>query len=249
MRPTDAFGDLLRLGRPIIETREAAVRLGVSTVSASKLLRSLEGAGLVRRLRRGLWALRTELDPFMVPPYLTAPYPAYVSFWSALARHGMIQQVPRQVFVASLDRTRRVTTAVGTFSIHHLVPEVFGGYEGSEERGYLATAEKALFDTVYLRAPRGGRILLPELELPEQFQEKRLEEWTSRVARPRLRTLVSRGLDKVLAAAVRSGVTPTSQGEGLPLTDRHPEMGGERREVPAQMARIRWRATGRRGWR
>ncbi len=205
MRPTDALGDLLRFGRPFIETREAAVRLGVSTARASQLLGSLEQAGLVRRLRRGLWALRSDVDPFTVPPYLTAPFPAYVSFWSALARHGMIQQVPRQIFVASLDRPRRVTTAVGTFSIHHLAPEVFGGYEGSDERGYLATAEKALFDTVYLRTPRGGRIRLPELELTEQFQERKLEEWTSRIARPRLRTLVSRGLDQVLAAAVRSG--------------------------------------------
>lgn len=205
MKPTDAFGDLLRLRRPIIETREAAVRLGLSISRASQLLHSLEESGLVRRLRRGLWALRPDVDPFSVPPYLTAPFPAYVSFWSALARHGMIEQVPRQIFVASLDRTRRVTTTVGTYSIHHLAPELFDGYEGSGEVGYFATPEKALFDTVYLRAPRGGQIVLPELELPDGFQEGKLEEWTSRVARPRLRTLVSRGLAKMLAGAARSG--------------------------------------------
>jgi predicted transcriptional regulator of viral defense system len=201
MKPTDAFGDLLRLQRTIIETREAAVRLGVSVSRASQLLRLLEESGLVRRLRRGLWALRPTVDPFGVAPYLTAPFPAYVSFWSALARHGMIEQVPRQVFVASLHRTQRVTTTVGTYSIHHLAPELFDGYDGSEEIGYLATPEKALFDAVYLRAPRGGQILLPELELPAKFQEKKLDEWTSRVARPRLRTLVSRGLAKALAGA------------------------------------------------
>lgn len=205
MKPTDAFGDLLRLRRSIIETREAAVRLGLSISRASQLMRSLEGSGLVRRLCRGLWALHPDVDPFSVPPHLTAPYPAYVSFWSALARHGMIEQVPRQIFAASLDRTRRVTTSVGTYSIHHLAPELFDGYEGSEEIGYLATPEKALFDTIYLRAPRGGQILLPELELPEGFQDGRLEGWTSRVARPRLRTLVSRGLARALAGASRSG--------------------------------------------
>lgn len=205
MKTTDAFGDLLRLGQPIIETREAAARLGVSVSRASQLLRSLEESGLVRRLRRGLWALRSDVEPFSVPPYLTAPFPAYVSFWSALARHGMIEQIPRQIFVASLDRTRRVATAVGIYSIHHLAPEVFGGYEGSEEVGYLATPEKALFDTVYLHAPRGGDVLLPELELPNGFQEGRLEHWIRRVARPRLRTLVSRGLERVLARAASGG--------------------------------------------
>ncbi len=204
MRPTDAYGDLLRLRRSIIETREAAIRLGVSTSRASQLLRSLEEAGLARRIRRGLWALPPDVDPFRVPPHLTAPFPAYVSFWSALARHGMIEQVPRQIFVASLDRTRRVATSVGTYSIHHLSPELFGGYKGSEEWGYLATREKALFDTIYLRAPRGGQTHLPELELPGRFQEKKLEEWTNHIARPRLRTLVSRGIDNALAVAVRS---------------------------------------------
>jgi predicted transcriptional regulator of viral defense system len=152
-----------------------------------------------------VWALRPDVDPARVPPYLTAPFPAYVSFWSALARHGMIQQVPRQIFVASLDRTRRVTTAIGTYSIHHLAPELFGGYQGSEERGYLATPEKALFDTVYLRAPRGGQFRLPELELPTRFRETELKKWTRRIARPRLRTIVSRRLEEALATAIRTG--------------------------------------------
>lgn len=205
MKPTDALSDLLRLRQPIIKTREAAVRLGLTISRASQLLRSLERSGLARRLRRGLWALPSDVDPFSIPQYLTSPFPAYVSLWSALARHGMIEQVPRQIFVVSLDRTRKVLTTVGTYSIHHIAPELFDGYEGSEEAGYLATPEKALFDTVYLRAPRGGQILLPELELPEVFQEDRLEEWTSRVARPRLRTLVSRGLTKAMARAPRTG--------------------------------------------
>jgi predicted transcriptional regulator of viral defense system len=117
----------------------------------------------------------------------------------------MIEQIPRQVFVASLDRSRRITTTVGTYSIHHLASEVFGGYEGSEEVGYLATPEKALFDTVYLRAARGGHVLLPELELPDRFRAETLERWTGRVARPRLRTLVSRGLAAVLSRASARG--------------------------------------------
>jgi predicted transcriptional regulator of viral defense system len=206
MKAADAYGELRRLGRPIVETREAAARLGVSVSSASHLLRSMEKGGLVRRLRVGLWAIDPDLEPFRVAPYLTAPFPAYVSFWSALARHDMIEQVPRQVFVASLDRTRRISTAIGTYSIHHLVPELFDGYRGSEETGYLATPEKALFDTVYLRAPRGARIFFPELSLPEGFDERPLQEWLNRIARPRLRTLVSRGLDEALRQASRGPV-------------------------------------------
>jgi predicted transcriptional regulator of viral defense system len=203
MRAADAYGELLRIGRPIIQTREAATRLHASVSSASHLLRSMEQAGLTRRLRQGLWALHTDIDPFILAPCLTAPFPAYVSFWSALARHDMIEQIPRQISVASLDRTRHLTTTIGTYSIHHLAPELFDGYRGTEESGYLATPEKALFDTVYIRASRGVRIFFPELSLPENFDEAQLEEWTHRVATPRLRTLVSRGLTEALRQASR----------------------------------------------
>lgn len=201
MRAADAYGELLRIGRPVIKTREAATRLRVSISSASHLLRSMEQADLVCRLRHGLWALHSDLDPFILAPYLTAPFPAYVSFWSALARHQMIEQIPRQVFVASLDRTRRITTAIENYSIHHLAPEIFDGYRGSEASGYLATPEKALFDTVYIRTARATRIFLPELSLSTDFNHRQLEEWTRQIPTPRLRTLVSRGLNQALRHA------------------------------------------------
>lgn len=198
MRATDAYGELRRLGRPIVTTREAAARWRVEQRTAGRRLRSLEEAGVVRRLRRGLWALDLDVDPLVLPPYLTAPFPAYVSLWSALSRHEMIEQVPRQVSVASLDRTRRVTTSLGVYAIHHLAPELFGGYEGSQERGYMATPEKALFDLVYVRAAAGSRAYFPELSLPQGFDAARTEEWTARIGSARLRTLVSRRLGEVL---------------------------------------------------
>ena len=203
MRMTDAYANLQRMDRPVIGTREAAVRLALSTSATSQLLRRLERSRLVRRLRRGLWVLRPEIEPFAVSRYLTAPFPAYVSFWSALARHGMIEQIPRQVYVASLGRTRKIKTSIGDFSIHHLVPELFGGYRQIDEGGHLATPEKALFDTVYVLTPKGGQIHLPELELTAAFADVELAGWTDRIANPRIRTLVRRGLDSALAGARR----------------------------------------------
>ena len=203
MRMTDAYANLQRMDRPVIGTREAAVRLALSTSATSQLLRRLERSRLVRRLRRGLWVLRPETEPFAVSRYLTAPFPAYVSFWSALARHGMIEQIPRLVYVASLGRTRKIKTSMGDFSIHHLVPELFGGYRQIDEGGHLATPEKALFDTVYVLTPKGGQIHLPELELTAAFADVELAGWTDRIANPRIRTLVRRGLNSALAAARR----------------------------------------------
>jgi predicted transcriptional regulator of viral defense system len=185
-----------------------ASRLALSASRASHLLQALEDAGLARRLRHGLWLLATDIAPFRVVPYLTAPFPAYVSLWSALAEHGMIDQIPAQVFVVSPHRTQQINTTIGTYSIHRLAPELFDGYRGSDATGYVATPEKALFDTVYVRAPRGGQLFLPELSLPERFDRRELDDWISRIARPRLRTLVSRGLQDALQGSASAPAAP-----------------------------------------
>ena len=199
MRATDAYADLLKLDRKVITTAEAATRWRTERRTTSKRLQGLERAGLVRRLRRGLWSLDPALDPFVLPPYLTAPLPAYVSFWSALARHEMIEQVPRRIWVASPARPRRIDTAIGGYEIHHLAPELFGGFTGSPDRGFLAEPEKALFDTVYVRAAAGSRAYFPELSLPPGFSRAQAERWVEAIESRRLRTLVSRHLGEVLA--------------------------------------------------
>lgn len=201
MKPIEAYGDLRRIGAPIFSTREAAARLQTSVSNASHSLRSMEDAGLVRRVRQGLWSVEPDVDPVVVPPYLTAPFPAYISFWSALARHDMIEQIPRKIFVASLDRSRQVKTSLGIYSIHHLAPELFSGYEGSGTTGYIAVPEKALFDTVYIHKARGARISFPELSLPVGFDRRKLAAWADRISTGRLRTQISSGLQQAVSQA------------------------------------------------
>lgn len=203
MRTNDAYGDLMAMGQPVVETREVAARLGTSLPSASRILRATENAGLSRQLRRGVWALDRELDPFVAAPYLTAPFPAYVSLWSALAQHGMIEQIPRSIYLVALDRSQEIETPIGTFSIHHLTPDLFEGFTGTPDSGYLATPEKALFDSIYVRAPQGGRPYFPELSLPASFDPAKFQSWLTAIPRPRLRTLVARGLDSAIEQASR----------------------------------------------
>src|SRR5690606_15021114 len=133
---------------------DAAAALGLSTAAASQTLARLARAGLIRSVRHGTWWLDDAPDPLRLPEHLTAPPPAYVSLQTALHRHGLIEQIPEVVYAVSLARTQRVTTKVGTFSVHHVAPEVFGGFEETERGAKIATAEKALFDFAYLS---GGR--------------------------------------------------------------------------------------------
>ena len=198
-----SFATLSRLG-PTITTGEAAAALNVAVSQASRLLRTLEARNLARHVRYGLWIVgRDSVDPRTVIEEITRPYPAYVSFTSALDAHGMIDQVPREISVASLDSAKRVRTELGTYAVHHLPPALFGGWV-ERDRVRLARPEKALFDLAYVSAVHGGRPRrVPELELPADFDRPELDRWLSRIESPRVRTLTSLGLRYALTRATR----------------------------------------------
>jgi predicted transcriptional regulator of viral defense system len=202
MRAVDVYAELRRFGKPVLTTEDAAVRLRVSVSAASRMLGRLAGKGLVHALRRGLWSMDADLDPLLLPEYLTAPLPAYVSLQTALHRHGMIEQIPRVVYTASLARTRRIVTSIATYSVHRLGPDFFGGYATDPKTGLkIATPEKALLDVLYLSAARSRLFArLPELELPRRFDVRECRRWINRIPAPYRRTMVHSRLDAILAA-------------------------------------------------
>jgi predicted transcriptional regulator of viral defense system len=203
MIASEAYGRLLDLGVATIETADAAAVLRLSTTAASKLLRRLAEARLVVRLRSGLWLLaRSATNRYGLAEALTAPLPSYVSLQTALYLHGMIEQVPGVIYLVSLARTQKIATSVGVFSIHHIAPELFDGFERLPDGTTLATPEKALFDVAYLS---GGRSRLfahvPELELPARFHRRRLREWARRIMAPRKRSMVETRIQAMLQRA------------------------------------------------
>lgn len=196
------YSALRRLSLPVITTAEAAAALDTSGSAASRGLRTLERQGLVRRLRHGLWILADQaLDPRAIVTELTRPFPAYISFQSALAARGAIDQIPREISVASLAKPRRVETRLATYVIHRLPPALFGGFEESEGVA-LASVEKALFDYFYVASASGRpRVRLPELDLPANFSRRRLDSWLARIRSTRLRTRVRAAVERALEHA------------------------------------------------
>jgi len=202
MNGAEALAILRRLGVPALDTADAAAALGLSTAAASQTLARLARAGLIRSVRHGTWWLEDRLDRLLLPEYLTAPLPSYVSLQTALHRRGLIEQIPEVIYVVSLARSARLRTKLGTFSIHHVAPEVFGGYEETEHGVKLATAEKALFDFAYLSSGRTRLFTrLPELEVPRGFRRKELSRWLAKIPSVRSRTLTERKLDALLGTS------------------------------------------------
>jgi predicted transcriptional regulator of viral defense system len=198
----NALAKLRGLGTPVVETADAAATLRQTTAAASQTLKRLAGAGLITPVRHGTFWVEGPVDPLRMATYLTAPNESYVSLQTALHLHGLIEQIPEVTYAATLARTQRIVTTAGTFSFHHVAPEVFGGFEETSRDVRIASAEKALFDVAYLS---GGRSRLfaavPELELPKRFRRRELLHWIDRIPSARARTLTSRRLEAFLARA------------------------------------------------
>jgi predicted transcriptional regulator of viral defense system len=199
MNAREAYARLVKLGVPVVDTADAAAALGQSAFAASKTLARLGESGLVVPVRHGTWWLGAEVDPHRLADFVTAPFPAYLSLHTALYLRGMVEQIPGVLYLVSLARAQRLATQVGTYSIHHISPALFGGFDEMRGGAHVATPEKAIFDLAYLS---GGRSRLfasvPELELPPRFRWRQLRAWVSRVPSTRARTLTTRRLERFL---------------------------------------------------
>ena len=163
-------------------TRDAAALLQVKPPNAHVILSRLGKHGFVIHLARGRWALARTLQTTMLAEHLAAPYPAYLSLQTALFHHGLIEQVPAVLYAVTVGRTRRIATPGATVSLHHLPPQLFTGFEITDEGAKLATPEKALFDLLYL-APGRSRLFAstPEMEFPRGFRWRDVGSYTALV--------------------------------------------------------------------
>lgn len=197
MRLIDAEQKILHLKQPVIQTRDAATCLNITIAQANQILVSLSKAGRFVRLMRGRWATTTQIDPLILPEYLTLPFPSYVSLQTALFFHGMISQIPHIIYAASLARTKQYSTPFATISIHHIQADFFFGFEMTGQIK-MATPEKALIDTFYLTAARSRLFKkLPEIELPKTFDFKKAAAIIKKIKSTRTRTLVETRLDEL----------------------------------------------------
>jgi predicted transcriptional regulator of viral defense system len=202
MNQIEALQRLRSLATPVVETRDVAALLQVSTSNATTILRRLARQGMVAHLSRGRWLVDEKIDRLALPELLSAPYPAYVSLQSALFHHGLIEQIPSVIYAITPARPRRLRTPLGTISFHRMPPELFRGFElGVRSDAKIATPEKALFDLLYL-GPGRSRVFsrLPELTIARRFQWQRLKEYTALVVSPARRAYIAERIRAVRSA-------------------------------------------------
>ncbi len=191
-----------KLNRPVFTTREVAMLSGSSLSNASKMLKTLEKRGLVFKVVRGIWAEtgNEKLSPYSIIPFLLAKNRAYVSFISALHLHGIIEQIPQEMTLASTVHTKKIHTKVGTFSIHRISPSFFDGFDWYKGNGnfLIAEPEKALIDSLYLSARKKKQFsYFPELYFPKSFSFKKASKWIGKIPDSRIKSSVKKKLIEI----------------------------------------------------
>ena len=191
-----------KLNRPVFTTREAAMLSGSSLSNASKTLKTLEKKGLVFKIARGIWAEtgNEKLSPYSIIPFLLTKNRAYVSFISALHLHGIIEQIPQEITLASTVHTKKIHTEVGIFSIHRMSPSFFDGFDWYKGDGnfLIAEPEKALIDSLYLSTRKKKQFgYFPELYFPKSFSFKEATKWIEKISDLRIRSSVEKKLIEI----------------------------------------------------
>lgn len=157
----------------LFTTRQFAVLCNLSVGSASRTLGRLADQANLVRVTRGIWAqpAHPSFTPFAAVPLLIGNEHGYVSFLSALHRHGIVSQIPGSVQVATTGHTRALCAPIGRFEFMQVKPHMMAtGIETSATNPpyAIASAEKALLDTLYISSRKGRRFArLPELDLDD----------------------------------------------------------------------------------
>ncbi len=198
---------IMGLGRPVFSARELSAVSGKSPSTVSQGLAFLRRQGLVVKVSHGVWAAGgTAPGPYSVIAHILPKQRAYVSFTSALHLHGVIEQIPRVVTLASVAHSREIKTAAGVFAVHHLSPSFFSGFAWREGAGgfLLAEPEKALVDCLYVSAFRKRQFsYFPELRFPKSFSFKKARGWIDSIKSRKAAVHALRRLEIIKAAGLR----------------------------------------------
>lgn len=192
-----------QLKRPVFMTREAATCAGSSPSNTVQALNHLAREGVVIKIARGIWGFdmgNERISQYSVIPFLFPRGRGYVSFISALHLHGIIEQIPQAVTLASTVHTKTIRTKLGTFHLHRIAPSFFKGFDWYRGKGnfLIAEPEKALVDCLYLSARKKKQFgHFPELCFPRSFSFKKARDWAGQIPDPRIRSYVNRELEKL----------------------------------------------------
>jgi len=177
-RDMDLVRQLARFNKPFWSVADLEKVLEYGTrKSLLVTLHRLTTSGILERVCRGYYRVSTRpADEAALANVLYRP--SYLSFESALARHGILSQIPYVMTFATTRRSKKMTIGGREAEFRQIKKDLFFGYrlEGSL---YVAEPEKALLDELYMMKRGKAAVPLEELDV-DRLSKGRLREFASR---------------------------------------------------------------------
>ncbi len=106
--------------------------------------------GRLKQIKRGVYATQKDYNPFKLAQKIIPL--SYISFYTALAKHGVIFQYYDTIHSVALDY-KKIEADYQKFTYHKIKPEIFFNNLGIEKKqGYqIASRERAICDSLYLK--------------------------------------------------------------------------------------------------
>jgi predicted transcriptional regulator of viral defense system len=163
-RDMDLVGQLARFDKLFWSVADLEKVLAYGTrKSLLVALHRLAASGTLERVRRGYY--RVAARPADEAALANVLYrPSYLSFESALARHGILSQIPYTMTFATTRRSKRMTIGGREAEFRQIKKELFFGYK-LESGLYVAEPEKALLDELYMMARGRASVSIDELDI------------------------------------------------------------------------------------
>jgi predicted transcriptional regulator of viral defense system len=154
LKPLPVREELLKRGATIFTVQDFQRIFRASRSRTKYFLEEYTQAGLFARLKKGLYALKS--DPPPEEEIANRLYrPSYLSFEYALGAHNILPEMPYSITSATPKATRAFEVGERIFSYLTIKRAAFTGYLPVQRRGrtvLMAEPEKALVDYLYFVA-------------------------------------------------------------------------------------------------
>ncbi|MGA1842530.1 MAG: type IV toxin-antitoxin system AbiEi family antitoxin domain-containing protein [bacterium] len=175
-------------GGKILTPYNLQIESGLSLTAIKKSIQRLRKKGYIAKLKGNFYA-NTFAFPSLEEIAMLLGRPCYISFESAMEKHGIISQMPLVLTCATSGKTKNITTPIGEISLHHIHSRLFTDY--FNEGGILwAKPEKALLDYIYIHLKVRNEIMALDEINWEGLNKMDLRELSSKYPKSVKKTLL-----------------------------------------------------------
>lgn len=165
------------LNKPFFTVADLEKITGLSRTSLYVTLKRWVENGVLERIAPGIYkAMLTDLSIEKIASQLYVPN--YLSFESALARHGILNLIPHSLTLATTRKTKRYTLGNQDVEFRQISPMLFFGFEMKSGIN-IAVPEKAFLDQVYFFSRGRASLDLDEMNL-KKLSSRLLKEYGKR---------------------------------------------------------------------